>query len=660
MKGQSHVDRYVLNGTTYTVDPRAKLGAGSEGMVIAHPRDPDFCVKLFHPPEPGDRSAANLATFRDRKLRFICGSGLVLPSHFMLPMTPVFDTGNQKVAGFQMRRVPPDYQKLMKLLDGEFRTNHQVGLGTIAELFADIFDDLALLHGSGIVVGDVNLGCLLFQPGGDRAWVDTDSWSYKGFPCLPVTELFAHPDLYVNLQAGGKRVNPQPHHDRFSFLIALTMMAIPGAHPFRMGMHPTLKGLQNRTTAGVTIFDPDVKVPSLLSTFEMLSDEVLHAIVERLKRRDDSPINPQLLRNFAQELVGCNTCDLEYHSSRRHCPRCQTVTMVQAAKLVSYLIEELLSVRGTLLFAQLVGQNLYLVCRMRRSVRIIRVDAHGKAVTLGLALPNIPGARYRFFRDCLVVCPNPSQPAPATLELYRIEGDNLRQLTSTSTGVLEGENAVFDTSQHFLYRMASNALVRSELFGQTGVTVDTHIGEVHQRQSWFTVDHVTGADREVIFGYDRALRSWQWFVIHGNAADTRYQYHTIGDLGLRLGETVEDFAVHFSSGSVLLVMATSLAGRDAVRYAVIGLDGTVHFNRIVDSSSAAYSHWANLRGKLHQGKSVLHVTPDGIVKQDFSTEQCTTLTDTTGHILPDDRLVRLWGKVGIVRRTGVLAMSGKK
>jgi hypothetical protein len=574
-------------------------------------------------------------------------------------MLPAFDGSGSQVVGYQMHKIPPDYQKLMKLLDGSFRTDHQVGLRMVADLFADLFEDLGTIHHTGLVVGDVNLGCVMFQPGGSRAWVDTDSWSYKGYPCLATTEMFAHPDLYPNLQGGGAHVPPQPHHDRFAFLVALTMTAIPGAHPFRMGTHATVRGLQNRTKAGITIFDPDVKVPPMLAAFEVLSDDVLHAIVERLKLRTKDPLDPELLRAFAQGVVTCKKCGAEYHSSRRQCPTCQEVTMVQAPLLVGYLIEELYGTPGTLLFAQLVEKNLYLVCRVGSQVQIIRIGEDGTATTLGPALPNTLGARYRFFQNCLVVCPEPNKPAPAVLQLYRIEGNNLHQHGSTSTGVLEGESAVFDTSGRFLYRMASNALVRSELFGPRGTVFDSPVAEVHQRQSWFTADHTTGADREVVFGYDRALRNWQWFIIHGNAKGSQYQYRNVGDLGLHTDETVDDFAVYFSASSVLVAMQTSYQGRDYVRYAQIGLDGTVHLNRTVGSSDSTYSYWAALRGKLYQGKSILHITASGIVKHDLVSDECTTLKGTTGLVTADDRLVRLNGQVGIVRRRGVMTMKLK-
>src|SRR5687768_16050698 len=197
------VSQFVLAGKTYRVDPKSKLGAGSEGTVVAHPSDPSLCVKLLHPPEPGNTNAANIAAINRRKIQAICAKGLTLPPQFIMPQVPVFDTGGQ-VARFQMRLVPPDYQKLMKLLDSAFRTSHGIWLRAIMLLYADLFEDLGIIHGNKMVVGDVNLGCVMFKPGGGRAWVDTSSWGDEKYPCLATTEMFAHPDLYPNLQGGGK------------------------------------------------------------------------------------------------------------------------------------------------------------------------------------------------------------------------------------------------------------------------------------------------------------------------------------------------------------------------------------------------------------------------------------------------------------------------
>jgi hypothetical protein len=656
---KSALERYQLGGSTFAVDPAAKLGAGAEGTVYTHPRDPAQCVKLFHPPDPSDNKAVSLADYRSRKVANVCGLGLTLPPQFILPAVPAYDLSSQKVVGFQMPKLPPDFHKLKRLLEGDFRRNHQIGLRLIAELFADIFDDLEVVHNSGLVVGDVNMGCLMFQSNGGRAWVDTDSWSYPNFPCLAVTEMFAHPDLYGYLTPTGKRLPQEPRHDRFAFLLALCVTAIPGAHPFRMGTHPTAQGIQHRTNTGLTIFDDEVQWPAMVSAPEVLSDELLDELVKRLKRQDESPLPHDLLRAFAHDVTECAQCGTQYHASRRRCPQCQQVTTVQVTGLVRLLVEELFQAPGVLLFAQVVGDHLYLVCRVGNTIQVTDLASDGTATPLLPHLPSIPGARYRFFADCLVVASSPNQVAPIELELYRISGDSLTRLAATSTGVLEGEGAVFDASPRFLYRTAGNALLRSDLFGPRGPLTDTQVAEVYQGQSWFTVDHSSGADHEVIFGYDRALRDWQWFVILGNEKGSRYQYHKVQDLSLRTNETVEDFAVHFSPKSVLLVMQTSYRGRDYVRYAVIGHDGVVHLNEIVKSSDDTYPYWENLRGKLHQGSSVLHVTAAGVVKQDLKTRECTTYAETAGLVSTDDRLVRFHGQIGIFRRSGVSTLSKK-
>lgn len=650
----------MLDGVVHPVDMQAKLGAGSEGTVIVHARDPGLCVKLFHSADPGDVNGVRIAAYRGNKVSSICGAGLVLPSQFTMPLQPVFDEMGKRVIGYAMTRVPADRHKLIKLLDATFRADHQIGLGEVSRLFADLFQDLAIIHPAGLVIGDVNLGCLMFQPGGDRSWVDTDSWSYPGYPGLATTELFAHPDLYPNLTPGGKAVPALPKHDQFALLVAFCMLAIPGAHPFRAGLHPRVEGLQDRTKAGITIFDPDVTVPAMLGTFDVLSDELLHELIQRLKCRLETPLDPAMLREFADGVTRCSNCLSSYHASRPHCPKCQEITRVQVPGLAAFTVEEFFRSAGTLLFAQMIGRNLFTVSRRGSRIEIYRVDEFGAGVKLSPDLNYPPGARYRFFADCLAVCPAPNGAAPVSLELYRIENDSLRRLASTSTGALEGDGVVFDVSERFLYRTAANALMRSELFGAQGALADTQVATVYQRQSWFTVDRTADTGREVVFGYDRALRTWQWFIAYGNTKGERFKYYDVENLGLRTGETVEDFFPYFSANSVLLVMQTSFGGRDFARFAVIGLDGKVHVSRTLDETHRTYDYWSVLRGKLHQGKSVLHVTPDGIVKEDIVSGEIKPLTGTAGQVSTDDRLIRMNGQVGIVGPGGVRYLKSNK
>lgn len=647
---------YTINGERFQDDPSAKLGGGSEGTVYAHPKDPRLCVKIFHPVDKGDKAAADIAAYRARKVDAICRLRLALPPQFTLPQVPALDDRGQLI-GFQMQRVRMGFLKLMRLLEPAFRTSNQFGLQQVVELYARLFEDLALIHGSGLVVGDVNMGCLLFTTDFGRAWVDTDSWSYPGFPCLATTEMFAHPDLYPNLRAGGTFVEPKPHHDAHAFLVAFTLMALPGAHPFRMGAHPRVHGLQDRATQGITIFDKDVTYPKMLVPPEVLSDDLLSALIERLKRIKTDALDPEMLREFGRGVVTCK-CGEQYHGSRKACPRCQKLTVVDMTALLELVIKEILRAPGALLFAQVVDGTVNVVCRVGSKARVIRIDGQGTVTTVGTELADVRGARYRFFADCLAVCENPLAEAPVVIQTYRIANGTLVRLADTSTGILENESALFDTSARFLYRTAGNSLMRSEPFGSTQF-VSEPIAQVHRNQSWFAVDHASGSDGEVIFGYDRALRDWEWFVIQGDKAGKKFHYNKVGNLPLRTGESLEDFSVYFNSASVLLVRKTRYQGRESVRYSIIALNGTVQRDALVTQDEDGFKSWEHLRGKLFQGTSILHVTPDGIVKQDLASGTYAALKDTSGVVTADDRLVRFGRTVGIIRHGGVLTMAKK-
>ena len=69
--------------------------------------------------------------------------------------------------------------------------------------------------------------------------------------------------------------------------------------------------------------------------------------------------------------------------------------------------------------------------------------------------------------------------------------------------------------------------------------MEERVAQVHQSQTWFTVDHSTGADREAIFGYDRALRDIQWFVIRGEKDGSRFSYHEVKLAQMRSGEKLK-------------------------------------------------------------------------------------------------------------------------
>jgi len=648
---------YIIGRGRYTEDPNKKLGGGSEGAVYPFPDDSGKCVKLFHPPEPGVREALDVAAYRAKKVKAICGSNIILPSQFVVPLEAAYD-GRGMISGFLMDRVPTGYVKILELLK-PWRTANNIGLKEIVLLFKQLFGiDLRELDTRNIAAGDINAGCLMINRDMERRWVDTDSWSWPGYPCLATTELYAHPDLYPNLEKGKAFVPPKPIHDRFAMTVMFVQMALQGAHPFRMGLHPRFTSLRERAKSGVTVFDQGVTYPKVLPSPEILSDDLLNSLLAVLKRKTDGLTLDVALAAFADQLTTCQQCGIDYDSHRKHCPKCHEKTVVDMSRLMKLLIEVMYKAPGTVLHVQMIEKQLKILYQVRDVLHLVTIDEKGKMTALPTGLEATRGARYRFFGTCMVIVRNPYAEAPVPVEVYNIVGSTLSSPIHTTTGSLENDQALVDGSERFLYRTAGNTLMCGSLFGKDTI-LEEQVTQVHQTQTWFTVDRTAGTDREVIFGYDRALRDIKWFVILGEKDASRFSCNEVKLVPMRVSEKMLDFAVYFSRKSVLLVRKTVYRGLECVRYSIIGLDGKIVSDVLLSESDEGYECWDYHLGKLFQGDSVLHVTTKGIVKQTLADGKYTHLEDTDGVVTITDQLFLCGGKVGVARKDGVLAISKK-
>lgn len=299
-----------------------------------------------------------------------------------------------------------------------------------------------------------------------------------------------------------------------------------------------------------------------------------------------------------------------------------------------------------------------MVCRVNHQIEIVTVSTNGALDKIQTGLLATRGARYRLCTDMFIICQNPYQDGQVPLEVYAIKSGVLKRMNDLSTMTMAGESAVFDASSRFLYRIAGNMLMCGQQFG-AGTVYENPIAQVYQSQSWFTADRMSGADREVLFGYDRALKDWQWFVIRGDSPGKNFQHHQVQNLPLEPHERLEDFAVYFASASVLLVRQTTFQGRARIRYSVISLEGNVVEDTMISDGETGFEYWQYLHGKCYQGQSVLHVTPEGITKQTLGTQQYTPLGETKGGVTADDRLLRFGKQILIVRRDAVLTLSKK-
>lgn len=654
---------YIVNGQRFVEDQKQQLGAGSEGAVHPFPPDPRLCVKLFHKPE--DAAEMQMMQYRARKIAAICKYRLGLPAQFITPQDPAVDDRGG-IIGFTMRRVPKGFVKISELLK-PWRKNNGIGLKDVTRLFRQMIEDTSMLHRQGIIIGDINTGLLMINQQLDHAWVDTDSWTYPGFPCLATTELFCHPDLYPNLKATqGGFVAHQPHHDLFSLTVMYVLIALQGAHPFRMGLHKTYGGaLQERARRGLTIFDTEVTYPKILPSPEALSDELLQHIIGILKQRTPGGLDATLLAKFEQEVVACPQCGTEYHASRKRCPGlgCQAVTAVTFVQAMELVISVLCKFPGSLLFMQIIDNKLYAACSKSGMIHMVTADPDGTMQSFDTGLRATKGARYRFFGSCLVVCNNPDGEAPVSIDVYQIVGKTVQHIGTTTTGSFASGSALIETSARFLYRTAGNALMCGALFGGTNkMLIDQcQVGEVYQNQSWFTVNRSIDGASEVIVGFDQALRDMTWWIVCGNVTGTKFKNTPIELNKLQSGERFEDHAVYFSASHVLIVRKTTLKGVQRIHYARVDHSGKVLLEKIVNPGDPSYDCWENISGKLMQEGSILHVTERGIVKQSLGDDSYAPLKDTDGVVTIGDQLLRFAEGICVLCRDGrLLGISKKK
>ncbi len=110
---------------------------------------------------------------------------------------------------------------------------------------------VAAVHAAGVLVVDLSDVNVLVETSSLRpALIDCDSWQTPGHPATAITPAITDP-LAAGCWSEGS--------DWFSFAV-LAFSLLTGIHPFR-GKHPTVKGLPARMKAGISVFDPAVRLP---------------------------------------------------------------------------------------------------------------------------------------------------------------------------------------------------------------------------------------------------------------------------------------------------------------------------------------------------------------------------------------------------------------
>lgn len=227
----------IEGGRTLTLTTREFVAEGGEGKVWARK---GVAYKVYADPGrvlPESKIAA---------LRTIASPDVVTPEQRLL------DPGSGTPIGYTMRHVAGAWT-LGQLFARSFCDRHGFAPTDAYALVDAMREAIAAVHHAGVLVVDLSDVNVLVDPSDRRpSFIDTDSWQTPGHPATAVTAAICDPR---SVGHGFSEAS-----DWFSFAV-LSFQLLVGIHPFR-GKHPRVKGLADRMAAGLSVFDPDVSVPS--------------------------------------------------------------------------------------------------------------------------------------------------------------------------------------------------------------------------------------------------------------------------------------------------------------------------------------------------------------------------------------------------------------
>jgi DNA-binding helix-hairpin-helix protein with protein kinase domain len=216
----------LVNSSGRPVSLRSKVGTGGEGSVFAVEGEPGLVAKVYHkPPQPAH--AAKLRAMVGLAKPDLCGVAA-------WPTATLSERPGGDVIGLVMRRIT-GYKEIHTLYSPAHRkvSFPQADWRFLVHTAANCAAAFETLHGSGVVVGDVNQSNVMVSEKGYVSLIDCDSFQLqvggRTYPCEVGVPLFTPPELQGQSFRGRERA---ANHDRFGLAVLIFHLLFMGRHPF--------------------------------------------------------------------------------------------------------------------------------------------------------------------------------------------------------------------------------------------------------------------------------------------------------------------------------------------------------------------------------------------------------------------------------------------
>lgn len=235
-----------IKGTKKSVvlQPKDYIAGGGEGDVYA--KD-GIAYKLYK--DPGKM-------IPEGKIADL--SGITAPN-VIRPLDVICDDQGGNL-GYTMNYVK-DTLTLCQLFPRSFKEREGLSPQKVLDLVRGMQADVQGIHKADVLIVDLNeMNTLVSKDFTKAFWIDVDSYQTKHFRATAIMASVSDPQVRNNLFTSGS--------DWFSFAILAFQLFI-GIHPYK-GKHPTIKGMEDRMKASVSVFDSSVSLPSVCYPMDVI------------------------------------------------------------------------------------------------------------------------------------------------------------------------------------------------------------------------------------------------------------------------------------------------------------------------------------------------------------------------------------------------------
>lgn len=221
--------------STVDLTKRDFVGQGGEGAIYIRG---DVAYKIYTDP------ANMIPTGKVTELQALTRPEIVRP------VEVVFSSRGAPI-GYTMRALADTYP-LCQLFTLAFKQRHALAPGALLALVRGMRETMDHVHKAHVLVVDANeLNFLVDHTFARVYFIDVDSYQTAHYPATAIMESIR--DRHAHTFDEGT--------DWFSWAI-VTWQLLTGIHPYK-GKHPSIKGLDARMQANVSVLRPDVKVPAV-------------------------------------------------------------------------------------------------------------------------------------------------------------------------------------------------------------------------------------------------------------------------------------------------------------------------------------------------------------------------------------------------------------